>query len=290
MGLINRITIPKFLFNLIVVLAALFVLVPFLVILLTSFKTMPELNDVAGRSLMRRILPDDITNLNNYWALLNGEAEQLNGISFLVFIFNSLIVVVVSLLPSVFFSVSAGYGLARYRFPFKKLFFFFFLGILMIPMEMVSIPLYQVLASLMLTNTYLGIMIPGMISAFGIFMMYEVLGVIPQDYIDYGRIEGANEFVIFFRLIAPMAKGSIFTFMLIKFLWTWNDYFWPYLVIRTEEMKTIPVALSKFTNDLFQVWPQLTAALVLSILPTFILFISSRRFIVRGIANIGIKG
>ena len=286
----KRVTVPSFLFTLVVVLATIFVVVPFLVIVLTSLKTTPELNDVVGRSLLRRILPDSFTNLQNYRALLRGEADQLNGLSFMVFISNSLIVVLVSLVPSVFFSVTAGYGLARYEFPFRRLFFFLFLGILMIPMEMVSIPLYQVVAVLGLTNTYLGIMIPGMISAFGVFMIYEAMSVIPQDYIDYGRVEGANEFLIFFRLVAPMAKGPVFTFMLIKFLWTWNDYFWPYLVISTEEMKTIPVALAKFTNDLFQVWPQLTAALVLSVLPTFVLFLSSRKFVVRGIANVGIKG
>ena len=290
MVLRKSVSVPSILFSLVVVLAAVFVLVPFLVIVLTSLKTTPELNDVAGRGLLGRIVPDSFTNLENYRLLLSGQADQLNGISFLVFISNSLIVVFASLVPSVFFSVTAGYGLARYQFPLRRLFFFLFLGILMIPMEMVSIPLYQVVALLGLTNTYLGIMIPGMISAFGVFMIYEAMSVIPQDYIDYGRVEGANEFFIFFRLVAPMAKGPIFTFMLIKFLWTWNDYFWPYLVISTEEMKTIPVALAKFTNDLFQVWPQLTAALVLSILPTFLLFLSSRRFIVRGIANIGIKG
>jgi ABC-type glycerol-3-phosphate transport system permease component len=267
-----------------------FMLLPFFMMVVTSFKTAPEINDVANRGLLHRILPDQWTNLKNYRAIIDGTSPMLNGVSFLVFIRNSLIITGVSLFPAVFLAVTAGYGFAKFQFPFKNLMFFMLLGLLMVPMETISIPLYLVVARLDLADTYLGVMLPFMISAFGMFMIKQAIESIPQDYIEAARIDGCGEFWILFHVILPMIRPTVVTFIVIKFLWTWNEYFWPYLVVNSERMKPITLGLAKFSNDLFQDYGPLTASVVLSVIPTLILFICSRRFIVRSIATSGLKG
>lgn len=267
-----------------------FVLLPFLMMVLTSFKTLPEINDVANRGIVRRIIPDNITNLNNYVEIIMGTATQLNGISFFVFIKNSLIVTLVSLIPALVLATTAGYGFAKFDFPGKNVMFYLLLGLLMVPLEMVSIPLYLILAKLNMINTYQGVMVPYFITAFGMFVIHEAIVPIPKDYIEAARIDGAGEFWIFAKVIIPMAKIAIITVIIIKFLWTWNEFFWPLLTINTEEMKTVTLGLAKFSTDLFQRYGQLTSAVVLSIIPTILLFIFSRRYIVRGIMMSGVKG
>jgi multiple sugar transport system permease protein len=266
-----------------------FVLIPFMMMVLTSFKSLPEINDMARRNLFHRYWPDDIGNFTNYIEVIKGTASQLNGISFLVFIRNSLIVTCVSLVPAFFLATTAAYGFAKFDFPFKNVMFFMLLGLLMIPLEMVSIPLYMVLANLGMVDTYQGIMVPYMISAFGMFMLMEAISPIPRDYIEAARIDGAGEFWIFMRVILPMVKTQLITFVIIKFLWTWNEFFWPLIIVNSEEMKTVTLGLAKFSTDLFQRYGQLCSGVVLSILPTLLIYILSRRLIQRGIMMSGMK-
>lgn len=267
----------------------LFILVPFLMMVLTSFKSMAEINDVVSRNLFKRIFPDRITNLRNYILVINGKSDQLNGISFLVFVKNSLVVTFVSLIPATFLTLTAGYGFAKFDFPLKKALFYLILGMLMVPMQMISIPLYLVVVRIRLIDTYPGIMLPFIISFFGIYMVKEAIEPIPTDYIDAARIDGASEFWIFTRVILPMISNTVVTFIIIKFLWTWNEYFWPLLVVNSEKMKTVTLGLSKFSNALFQRYSELTAAVVLSLIPIFLLFVFTRRLIVQGILMSGLK-
>ena len=266
-----------------------FVLLPFMMMVLTSFKSLPEVNDMAQRSLFHRYWPDNISDLTNYIEIILGTASQLNGISFLVFIRNSLIVTIVSMAPSFMLATTAAYGFAKFDFPFKNMMFFMLLGLLMIPLEMVAVPLYLVLAKLGMVDTYQGIMVPYMISAFGMFMLMEAISPIPRDYMEAARIDGAGEFWIFYRVILPMVKTQLITFVIIKFLWTWNEFFWPLIIVNSEEMKTVTLGLAKFSTDLFQRYGQLCAGVVLSILPTLIIYIVSRKFIQRGVMMSGMK-
>ncbi len=267
----------------------LFMLLPFLMMVVTSFKSAPEINDVASRGLLQRTFPDNWLNFENYRAVITGTSPMLHGVSFLIFIRNSLIITLGSLVPALLLAVTAGYGFAKFTFPGKNVFFFLLLGLLMVPIESISIPLYLVVARLGLVDTYLGIMLPFMISAFGMFMIKQAVEDIPQDYIDAARVDGCGEFWILFNVILPMIRPTVVTLVVIKFLWTWNEYFWPYLVTNADEMKPITLGLAKFTNELFQDYGPLTASVVLTIIPTLIIFILSRRFIVRSITVSGLK-
>ena len=286
--------IPRLLLNILVKLLLIgmvfYILLPFLMMVVTSFKTAVEINDVVHRGPLQRILPDNWLNFENFRSIISGTSPYLNGVSFLVFIKNSLIVTIVSLFPSLFLALTAGYGFAKFDFPFKNVMFFMLLGLLMVPMETISIPLYLVVARAGLVDTYLGIMLPFMISAFGMFMIKQAIETIPNDYIEAARVDGCGEFWIFFNVVLPMIKSTVTTLIVIKFLWTWNEYFWPYLVVNSENMKPVTMGLAKFSNDLFQEYGPLTAGVTLSVLPTLILFVIARRFIVQSTVSSGIKG
>nr|WP_319472808.1 carbohydrate ABC transporter permease [uncultured Sphaerochaeta sp.] len=267
---------------------ALFIVIPFIMMFLTSFKSMPEIFDTPNRTLLTRVLPDSF-NLENYRLIITGEAKQLNGISFLVFIKNTFITSVGAIIPAILMSCLAAYGFSKFSFPGKTIFYYMLLMLLMIPMEMISIPLFQIVAKWGLVDTYVGIMLPGAISAFGIFLMKENYDTIPKDYIEAARIDGQNEFGIFFKIIVPMSTGAMMTFLVIKFTQNWNSYFWPLLVVGSEEKKTVTLGLSKFTSDLFQQWNELTAAVILSLLPTLLLFVIFKDKIVSGLMRSGLK-
>jgi len=282
--------ISKLLERIFLVIMISFMILPFFMMVVTAFKTHAEINDIVNRGILQRILPDNWFNFTNFISIINGTSPLLNGVSFLVFIKNSFIITILSLFPALFFAVTAGYGFAKFNFPFKNIMFFMVLGSLMVPMESIGIPFYSIVARAGLVDTYLGIMLPFMISAFGVFMIKQAIEKIPNDYIEAARVDGCNEFWILFNIVLPMIKPTVTTVIVIKFLWTWNEYFWPYLVINTTELQPITMGLTRFSNNLFQDYGPLTAAVILTIIPTFIIFVFTRRFIVKGISASGIKG
>lgn len=283
-------SVGKIVANILIVLFFIFVLVPFMMIFFTSFKSTMEINDMPNRSLFHRIFPDDITDFSNLISVFNGTASQLNGVPFYKFIINSLIVTLCSLVPSLVLALTAAYGFAKFKFPGRNIIFYMFLGLVMIPMEMISIPLFMTISKLGLINTYIGLMIPSFISAFGTFLLKEAMEPIPTSYIEAGRIDGASEFSIFAKLITPMLSGSIVTFVVIKCTWCWNELFWPLLVVSNESMKTVTLGLSKFSNDLFKEYGQLNAAVLISLIPLLVIFLFCHKQIKVGLMGAGIKG
>jgi ABC-type glycerol-3-phosphate transport system permease component len=259
-------------------------------IILTALKDTPEIINMPNRNLWRRFIPDSFTNFENIKAVFFGYASQLNGTPFYRFIINSFIVTCFSLLPSLVFSLTAAYGFSKYQFPGKNIIFYMFLGILLIPMEMISIPLFLMVSRLRLGNSYIGMMIPQFISAFGIFLIKSAMDPIPSSYIEAGRIDGAGEFWIFRKIMVPMVQNAVVIFIIIKSIWNWNDFFWPMLIVTAEPMKTITLGLSKFSNDLFKEYGQLTSAVLLSIIPLLTVFIFCSKNIKAGLMNTGIKG
>lgn len=267
-----------------------FVLIPFVIIVFTAFKTPMEITDMPNRTLLHRLLPDSFLNFQNIKDVFFGTATQLNGVPFYVFIGNSLIVTFFSLFPALILGLTSGYGFAKFNFPGKNIIFYLFLGLVMVPMEMISIPLFMVTNKLHLLNTYVGIMIPSCISAFGTFLLKEAMTSIPDSYIEAGRIDGAGEFWIFRRIIVPLMSGPIVTFIVIKCTWSWNEFFWPLLVVSTEKMKTVTLGMSKFSNDLFREYGQINAAVLISMVPLLLVFILGHRQIKVGLMSSGVKG
>jgi multiple sugar transport system permease protein len=251
---------------------------PFFWMAVTSLKTVPEIQRVP-----LQILPDDWTNLDNY-------REVFQRQPFARFLLNSAVVASISALSSAVVSSLAGYGFAKFRFPGHGLFFFAILGILMVPFQSVVVPLYLWVSRLGLLDTYAGILAPDLVSVFGVFLMRQSIEVVPNDYIDAARIDGSSEFGIFWRVILPSVTPAIATLVIIKFMWTWNELFWPLVVVNTPTMKVVTLGLVSFTNMYFIEYNLVTAAAVLSILPILVVFLVCQKWVVRAVVMSGLKG
>jgi ABC-type glycerol-3-phosphate transport system permease component len=267
-----------------------FIIVPFVMILLTALKPNPEIIDMPNRDIFHRIIPDSFFNFTNIKNVFLGDTVAQNGFPLYRAVINSLILVLVTIIPSLILALTAAYSFAKFQFPGKEIVYYLFLGMLMIPTEMTSIPLFMIVSKLHLVNTYMGLMVPSFMSAFGTFLLRAAMEPVPKSYIEAGRIDGAGEFWIFRAIIIPMVQSHIVTFLVIKSVWTWNDFFWPLLVVTEERMRTVTLTLNRFVTDLIKYWGEVCAAVVISIIPLLIIFIAFNSNIKTGLMNTGIKG
>ena len=251
---------------------------PFFWMAVTSLKTAPEIQRVP-----LQISPDNWLNLGNY-------IEVFKRQPFLRFLLNSTIVASVAAVCSVVVSSLAGFGFAKYRFPGRDVFFLGIVGIMMVPFQSVVVPLYEWMNRLGLLDTYMGIVAPDLVSVFGVFLMRQAIETIPNDYLDAARIDGCSELRIFFSLILPSVKPAMATLLIIKFMWSWNEFFWPMVVTTSPQMKVVTMGLMSFTNMYFIEYNLLTAAAVISILPILVIFIVLQRWVVQAIVMSGLKG
>ncbi|PYN23419.1 MAG: sugar ABC transporter permease [Candidatus Rokuibacteriota bacterium] len=257
---------------------ALGVVFPLFWMAVTSLKTVPEI-----QRLPLQVFPDRWSNLDNY-------REVFQRQPFGRFLLNSALVASVAALSSAVVSSLAGYGFAKFRFPGHAVFFFGIVGILMVPFQSVVVPLYLWINRLGLLDTYPGILAPDLVSVFGVFLMRQAIEVVPSDYVDAARIDGASEFGIFWRVILPAVKPAIATLVIVKFMWTWNELFWPLVVVNSPTMKVVTLGLVSFTNMYFIEYNLVTAAAVVSVLPILAVFLACQKWIVRGVVMSGLKG
>ncbi len=251
---------------------------PFFWMAVTSLKTAPEIQRVP-----LQVAPDDWLNFRNY-------AEVFKREPFMRFLLNSAIVSSIAAVSSVIVSSLAGFGFAKYRFPGRDFLFLAIVGILMVPFQSVVVPLYEWMNHFGLLDTYAGIVAPDLVSVFGVFLMRQAIETIPNDYIDAARIDGCSEVRIFFSLILPSIKPAMATLLIIKFMWSWNEFFWPMVVTSSPQMKVVTLGLTSFTNMYFIEYNLLTAAAVISILPILVIFVTLQRWVVQAVVMSGLKG
>ena len=257
---------------------AIVVFFPFFWMAVTSLKTPPEIQRVP-----LQVAPDNWLNFANYVEVFKREP-------FFRYLLNSAIVATVAAVSSVVVSSLAGFGFAKYRFPGRDFFFLAIVGILMVPFQSVVVPLYVWMNELGLLDTYAGIVAPDLVSVFGVFLMRQAIEVIPNDYIDAARMDGASDLRIFFSVIVPSVKPAIATLFIIKFMWSWNEFFWPMVVTTSPQMKVVTIGLMSFTNMYYSDYNLLTAAAVISILPILVIFVTLQRWVVQAVVMSGMKG
>lgn len=268
----------RWLITLAVACGAIMIFFPFFWMAITSLKTAPEIQRVP-----LQIAPDDWLNLTNYFEVFKREP-------FMRYLLNSAIVASIAAVSSLVVSSLAGFGFAKYRFPGRDVFFLAIVGILMVPFQSVVVPLYVWINRLGLLDTYMGIVAPDLVSVFGVFLMRQAIEMIPNDYIDAARIDGCSELRIFFSVILPSVKPAMATLLIIKFMWNWNEFFWPMVVINSPKMKVVTMGLMSFTNMYFIEYNLLTAAAVISILPILLIFLTLQRWVVQAVVMSGLKG
>jgi len=248
---------------------------PFLWMVLTSLKPFPEIFEL-------HFLPREPT-LENY-------EEILFRTGFLRWFVNSLLVAAITTLSVLFFDSLAGYTLARLRFPGRNLVFILILSTLMVPTEMLVIPWYVMSAERGWINTYWGLLFPGLITAFGVFLMRQFFQTLPQDLFDAGRIDGLSEFGIFWRIGLPLVRPALAALGIFTFLGNWNAFLWPLIVVQTPEMRTLPVGIALFSGEAGTAWHLIMAASSLAVLPVLLVFIFFQRQIIEGVVLTGLKG
>ena len=268
----------RYLVGLAIVVGAAIMAFPFVWMVLTSVKHSEEIY-----RLPMTLFPDDLFNFQNYVTVF---ARQ----PFLRFFLNSLIISLLCTAVSLLFSSLSGYAFAKFRFPGREvLFFVFILAALMIPFEVILIPLYLLFNKLGLVNTYLGIAGPSLLSAVGVFIMRQFIVSIPDDYLDAARIDGYSELGIFFRIIMPMSLPALATLGTIKFIWSWNDFLWPLVMVTSENMRTVMLGLSTYTGMWHTDFTVVTAAAFLSVIPLLFIYLFLQNFVIEGMTMTGLK-
>jgi multiple sugar transport system permease protein len=183
----------------------------------------------------------------------------------------------------------AGYVFAKFEFPGKRPIFLLVLSTMMIPFPVLLIPTYLIVDRLELLNTLWALIIPGMVSAFGIFLMRQFIAGIPNDLIEAARIDGASEWSIWARIIVPLVRPALAALGVFSFLASWNDYLWPLVAINETERSTVPLALAFFNTAHAQRYDVIMAAATLAVVPVLVVFLIFQRQIVKALVLAGMR-
>jgi multiple sugar transport system permease protein len=191
---------------------------------------------------------------------------------------------------SLMFNTMAGYAFAKLRFAGRDKIFRALLGALVIPGQVAMIPLFALVKELGLVSTYGGVIVPGMASIFGIFLIRQYALSIPEDLLEAARIDGASERKIFWSIVVPLLKPILVTLAILTFLGTWNDFMWPLIVLTEQTLQTLPVALAGLSREHVQDNELMMAGAVLTVVPVLALFLALQRYYIAGILAGGVKG
>ncbi len=213
-------------------------------------------------------------------AILGNHGEKI----FFRNLFNSLIVAITCSLTTVLLSSLCGYGLAKFNFKGKTAVFMAIMSTMMIPFEAIMIPLYLVASKFKMINTIPGLIIPFLVSAFGVFQMRQYLITFPSEYLDAARVDGLDEFRIYSRIVLPNSTPVIATLGILSFRNQWDNLLWPLLCSQAEKMKTIPLYISKFAEEKQTDEGALMACALLASIPMFILFFTLSKYFLGGAA------
>lgn len=221
---------------------------------------------------------------------LNSYREIFTKFAFYRPVINTLIVSIVTVVSSCFLNSLAAFGFSFFQFKGKKLLYTIALISFMVPFESIAIPLYKVVDQLKWVDTYQGLVFPTIADGLVLFLFVQFFTGVPQSLFESARIDGANWFQVFTKILIPISKPVFTTAGLMTFISEWNSFLWPLLVAHGKNMRLIQVALSDFTAEHVTLWSCLYAASVISALIPLVIFLPVQKYYVQGIASSGIKG
>jgi len=273
----SRSSILKFLiYTLLVFLSAVF-LMPIVWVIFSSFKPAGELFTWPPTLLGRN------PSLDNY-------TQAFAAGDFGRWFLNTVVVSVLATVLTVIVNIMAGYVFAKYEFKGKKLLFGMVMVTLMIPLEVIMIPIFKVIVSTHLYNNLWGLIIPAVASPTAVFLVKQYYEPIPDALMEAARIDGASEMQILMRIMLPLAKPIISVLCIFSFMWRWNDYLWPKLVINSKTKYTLQLALANFSGEYSVDWSSLLAMSVISMIPVLVVFLTLQKYIIGGMTAGGVKG
>ncbi len=211
-------------------------------------------------------------------------------VPFARFYLNSIVVTLLTTIGQVITSSMSGYAFARLQFPGRDKIFLGYLATLMIPGAVTMIPVFILLRMLGWVDTYKALILPGIFTAYGTFMLRQFFMTLPKELEDAAKIDGCSYFGIFWRIILPLSKPALATLTTFTFMGTWMNFMWPLVVVNSQEKFTLPVGLSYFQSLHNTDWTLLMAASMMMLAPILLVFIFNQRYFVEGIKLTGIKG
>lgn len=256
------------------------ILVPFYAVTIASFK--------PGEDLIRYGLnlkfDLSVMNLDNFTYLFTGDH------SYFMWFFNSLLLTVVQVTLTLLVSATVAYGFAAYDFVGKNFLFICVLLIMMVPFEILLLPLYSLTYNLGLMNSYSAIVLPGIASAATIFFFRQYLRGVPKEMIAAGRVDGATEYGIYVRLILPVMKPSFAAMAILNGMNSWNNFLWPFMVLSDDRKYTLPIGLKTLLTPYGNNYDLLIVGSFFSIIPIFILFMAFQKYFIDGMTAGAVKG
>lgn len=273
----NESTAWNVLVYILLVVGSVLMFTPVLWIILSSFK---------GLSEIYRSPP---TFLPEVWVFSN-YGEAIVEFPFLRYLWNSVMVTASATLLTLFINSMAAFALSKYQFPGRNIIFLLMLATLMVPIRVIMLPVYLMIARLGMANTLWGIMIPPSATPTGVFILRQYMLTISDELLDAAKIDGAGHFHIYARIMLPLSAPALAVLTVFSVMWRWNDFLWPLIVISRERLFTLQLALARFRGELVTDWNYVLSMTVLSIVPIVLVFVFMQRYLVRGIASTGLKG
>jgi len=271
----KTITLPKVLIVLFLGIMLLFTMMPIVFMLTSSLMSSSQILRMPFNWI-----PEGLQWENFAKAIMGNDGTYI----FLRNIANSLIVSTTVAVTTVMLAALTGYGLAKFTFRGKNTVFMMIMATMMIPFEAIMIPLYMVVMVLHIQNSYIGLILPFLVSAFGIFQMKQYLTTFPTEFLDAARVDGMGEFGIFVKIVFPNCKPVIATLAILSFRGQWDNLLWPLLVSQSDKMKTIPQYISNFALEMSTDEGAMMAAALIASIPMFLLFMSLTKYFIGGSA------
>nr|PZN55685.1 MAG: sugar ABC transporter permease [Chloroflexota bacterium] len=255
---------------------ALITLFPFIWMVLMALKTPAEVFEWPIQ-----LLPD-----NPQWSNF---AEAWARQPFTRYFQNTLFISIGTTVATLFTASTAGFAFEKYNFRFKRPLFMLVLMLLMLPPQVTLIPTYLLVRNLGLVNTYLGLMVPGLTSVFGIFLIRQFLQSVPDELLDAARIDGCNDWSIYTLIILPLLKPALAVLAIFTFTNMWNSFLWPLIVSDSREMYTLQVGIAFFSSQTGTEYQLMMAVAVISLLPVIIMYVLFQRYFVSSAAMSGLN-
>lgn len=259
------------------------IVIPLLAGLLASFR--------PGRDLIRKGLNIDLDfstmTLDNYIYLFSGNVDSQK---YFMWFKNSLILTFLSVVLTLAFCYLVAYGLTMYEYPLKNFLFFLVIATMMVPFEILMLPLYKEMITLKLIDTTAGVLLPGICGASTIFFFRQYMTGLPKELLDAGRIDGATEYGICFKIMLPITKPAFAAMSILSAMGAWNNVLWPMLVYRSAEKFTLPIGLNTLLTPYGNNYDVLIAGSMFGIIPVFIVFLCFQSYFIDGMTAGAVKG
>lgn len=269
--------IKNFIIYVLLIIVALGMIGPFLWLLSTALKSSSE-NIFAYPP---KFIPEHFT-LSNF-------SKVMDSFPFWRYLFNSTVVSVLTVIFNVLFCSLAAYPLARMNFKGRNIIFVLIISTMIIPFQLLMIPIYILSLKLGLQNTYAGMILPHITTAFGIFLMRQGMLMVPYELDESAKMDGANSFQIWLRVIMPAVRPSMVTLAIFTFVGTWDDFLWPLIIVNDQNMYTLPLGVNMLAGTFSSDWRLIAAGSIISIIPIIIVFLFLQRYFVSGMRG-AVKG